>query len=192
MLVKWLATSYYDLASYQAASDQGSNTMTSNSAWVYAPNADFNLNDTSPAIDQGDTPAGSTTDFYGNSAPQGSATDIGAAESGLLVVYGGFDYTTGVLTSGNGGFGWSGDWVVSGGAGVVSVQLNTAWPSDLRYTGLPLWGNRLNIYDTDGASQTITRSFNQPMGSTTGTYWSIFSSAEAFLRAFLHFRHGWI
>lgn len=177
-LVKWLGTSYYDWATFQTATGQGLNSTSSNPDWVDAPNGDFSLNDTSPAIDQGDTPTGSTTDFYGNTAPQGGATDIGVSESGSLVVYEGFDYTTGTLTTGNGGLGWSGDWVESGGAGEVSIQINTAWPSDLLYTGLPLSGNRLNIYDTDGSNQTLTRSLNQSMGSTTGTYWVSFMARK--------------
>lgn len=173
-IVKWLGTSYYDLASYQLATGQGAHSISNHPDWVDAANSDFHLNDTSPAIDAGDTPVGVTTDFYGNTAPQGSSTDIGPAEAGSLVVYEGFDYTTGTLTIGDGGLGWSGDWVESGGAGVVSIQTDTAYPGDLLYPDLNRSGNRLNLYDTDGAHQTLTRSLSQSMGGTTGTYWISF------------------
>ena len=173
-VVKWLGTSYYDLPSYRSATGQGMHSLSSDPEWVDAENADFHLSDTSAAIDQGDSPSVATTDFYGNVAPQGNATDIGLAEAGGLIVYEGFDYSLGGLTAGNGGVGWSGDWVESGDVGSVSIQTSTAWPGDLLYTDLPMTGNRVNLYDTDGIRQTLTRELSVAMGGTTGTYWISF------------------
>lgn len=180
-MVRWLGTSYADLAAFQAGTGSDADSLSSSPAWVAPAAGDFHLQAGSPAIDAGAS-LGATVDFDGNPAPQGAATDIGPFEYGGLLAYEGFDYTTGALASASGGFGWSGAWTVGGGAGVTEILAGShAW------TDLPTAGNRLRIYDTDGVHQEINRTLTKTFGAITETYWLSFlvkknsSGREAYL-----------
>ena len=55
--------------------------------FVNAVNNDFHLTSSSPAIDAGTTSGAPSTDFEGNTRPQGPGIDIGADEFALQAVY---------------------------------------------------------------------------------------------------------
>ena len=71
--------SYYDLASWQAATGQDAHSSTADPLWVSPTTGDFQLQTGSPAIDSGAN-VGLTEDYEGLSVPQGGAPDIGALE----------------------------------------------------------------------------------------------------------------
>ncbi|MFA6288044.1 MAG: right-handed parallel beta-helix repeat-containing protein [Opitutaceae bacterium] len=180
-MINWLGTGYSDFAAYQAASGQDANSSTASPSWVASASGDFHLQPGSPAIDAG-AALGATTDFDGNPAPRGAGTDIGPLEYGGLMAYEDFNYTTGALASAGGGFGWTGAWAVSGGAGVTEVLSGSH-----AYAGLPTSGNRFRIYDTDGVHQAVTRTLTKTFGAASETYWLSFlvkkysSGREAYL-----------
>lgn len=159
---------YQTLAAWQAATGHDMNSSTANPQWVSPTTGDFHLQAGSPAIDAG-ADVGATADFESNPVPQGAAPDIGALESAGLLVYEGFDYAAGNLNGANGGRGWASGWVTGGAAGGTS----TVSPG-FTYAGLPATGNRFQIYDTDGAMQTATRTLTKTFGATTETYWVSF------------------
>lgn len=180
-MVRWLGTSYTDLAGFQSGSGSDANSLTASPSWVAPASGNFQLQGGSPAIDAG-APLGATTDFDGNPAPQGATTDIGPLEYGELLAYEDFNYAPGVLASASGGFGWNDAWSIGGGAGVTEILSGShAW------TGLPTSGNRFRIYDTDGVHQQITRTLTKTFGANTETYWLSFlvkkysSGREAYL-----------
>ena len=180
-MVRWMGVNYADLATYQTGSGQDANSLSTSPSWVAPGSGDFHLQGGSPAIDAG-AALGSTVDFDGNPVPQSGATDIGPLEYGALLAYEGFNYTTGALSSANGGIGWTGAWTVGGGAGVTEILSGShAW------TGLPTTGNRFRIYDTDGVHQEITRTLTKTFGVSVETYWLSFlvkkyaSGREAYL-----------
>jgi len=81
-LISWEGTVYKDMASYQAATGQDLNSMSADPLWGDPSAKNFTLNNRSPAIDAGESPDSLTHDFYGNTAPAGSAIEIGPVESG--------------------------------------------------------------------------------------------------------------
>lgn len=60
----------------------GSDSVVGDPLFVNPSNADFRLQASSPAIDQGSSNAAPDVDFDGNGRPQGAAVDIGAFEYG--------------------------------------------------------------------------------------------------------------
>ncbi|MEL7123387.1 MAG: choice-of-anchor Q domain-containing protein, partial [Bacteroidota bacterium] len=72
----------------------GQNNLFENPLFVDAPNGDFNLQQLSPAIDEGDDSALNTaSDFDGNDRVLGCAVDMGALESLFKTVFAGEDKT---------------------------------------------------------------------------------------------------
>lgn len=159
---------YYSLATWQAATGFDMNSSASNPMFVAPTTDDFHLQTGSPAIDAGAT-TGATADFAGNPVPLGAAQDIGVYEVGGLYAYEGFDYAAGNINGANGGIGWASGWVTGGAAGGTSIVT-----PGFTYTGLPVKGNRFQIYDTDGALQSATRTLTKTFGATTETYWVSF------------------
>ncbi len=159
---------YYDLASWQTATNYDLHSTTADPMWVDPAHYDFHLKEGSPAINTG-VDIGVTKDYEGTLVPQGGIPDMGAFEFTGLRIYEGFDYAAGTVAGANGGTGWAGAWAASGGAG-----LNHIIAGGFSYTGLPVVGNRLQMCDTDKVYQQVTRTLSKTFGSTPGTYWISF------------------
>lgn len=88
--------------------------------------------------------------------------------------YENFDYSSGAtLAEANGGFGWAGSWVVSGGVGVAIAR-----SAEFSYPGLPSSRNHLQIYDTDGIHQSASRTLARTYGAGEETYWISFLATK--------------
>ncbi len=164
-MVSISGTSYYDLPSLQA-SPYGAGTSIADPLFVNAATQDFHVKPGSPTIDAG-VDVGLTEDYEGNPVPGGVAPDIGAYET--MAVYEGFNQPAGTIDGANGGTGWGGPWTVAGGAGGNAVT-----GGGFTYTGLPVSGNRLQLFDTDGVFQQVTRPLANTWGYYEGTYWISF------------------
>jgi len=173
--------SYYDLATWQAATGYDTHSVTTDPLWVNPVGGDFQLQAGSPAINAGED-VGLTSDYEGFPVPQGGTPDIGALEYGGLLAYEGFNYSAGTLSGANGGTGWASSWSIVGGVGSTDVVTG-----GFTYTGLSAIGNRLKLYDTDGVNQGVTRTLSTTMGAVNETYWIAFlarknsSAREAYI-----------
>ena len=122
----------YSLAQWQA---QGKETHSISAApaalFVNAAGGDYHLSGASPAIDHGQTQSTVTTDFEGQSRPQGAASDVGADETGGGTPAPAIQVTPASLSFGSVNVGSTGDLTVTvrnSGGGTLTGSASTAAP----------------------------------------------------------------
>lgn len=101
------------------------------------------------------------------------AAVMGSA-SAALIIYDGFDYSTGTLAGDNGGSGWTSPWTQSGTSTVLSVV-----SPGLSYNQLQVTGNAIS--DTTTSSQIAYRSFDTTglMADGNSVWFSLLYSVSA-------------
>ena len=77
---QWMGITYIGFDSYRAGTSGDANGLFANPKFINPSEADFHLQQSSPAIDKGSSINAPSNDFDGNLRPQGAGYDLGAYE----------------------------------------------------------------------------------------------------------------